>query len=161
MVQSRPFDNSAASDYSLGGGNSQSNEYLLNGVPNMQNSSRLPGFSPLQDSVQEVRVDLFESDASYGDTSGGTVNLVTKAGTNQFHGSLSEFNQFSAINAQQRCFSASCTTPVTRQNQYGAYISGPVWIPKVYNGRNKLFFLYAFEGFKDTVPGTWIYHGAY
>lgn len=153
VVQSRPFDNSAASDYSLGGGNSQSNEYLLNGVPNMQNSSRLPGFSPLQDSVQEVRVDLFESDASYGDTSGGTVNLVTKAGSNTLHGSVNWFNQFSAINAVSRCFTASCTaSPATRQNQYGAYISGPVWIPKVYNGRNKLFFLYAFEGFKDTVP---------
>src|SRR5437868_9052041 len=99
VVQSRPFDNSAASDYSLGGGNSQSNEYLLNGVPNMQNSSRLPGYSPLQDSVQEVRVDVFESDASYGDTSGGTVNLVTKAGTNSFHGAAEEINQFSAINA--------------------------------------------------------------
>jgi hypothetical protein len=153
VVQARPFDNSAASDYSLGGGNSQSNEYLLNGVPNMQNSSRLPGFSPLQDSVQEVRVDLFESDASYGDTSGGTVNLVTKAGSNQFHGAVNWFNQFSAINAASRCFTASCTaTPATRQNQYGLFVSGPVWIPKVYNGRNKLFFAYAFEGFKDTVP---------
>ena len=153
VVQARPFDNSAASDYSLGGGNSQSNEYLLNGVPNMQNSSRLPGYSPLQDSVQEVRVDLFESDASYGDTSGGTVNLVTKSGSNTFHGAVNWFNQFSAINAASRCFTASCTaTPATRQNQYGVFISGPVWIPKLYNGRNKLFFAYAYEGFRDTVP---------
>ncbi len=152
VVQSRPFDNSAASDYSLGGGNSQSNEYLLNGVPNMQNSSRLPGYSPLQDSVQEVRVDLFESDASYGDTSGGTVNLVTKAGTNQFHGSLDEFNQFSAINAPVRWFSNGSKQLATRQNQYGGVVSGPVWIPKVFNGRNRLFFLYSFEGFKGSTP---------
>jgi len=152
VVQARPFDNSAASDYSLGGGNSQSNEYLLNGVPNMQNSSRLPGYSPLQDSVQEVRVDLFESDASYGDTSGGTVNLVTKAGTNAFHGSLSEFNQFSAINAPTRWFSNGSKQLATRQNQYGGTFGGPVWIPKVYNGRNKLFFFYSFEGFKGSTP---------
>ncbi|HEY4381921.1 MAG TPA: carboxypeptidase regulatory-like domain-containing protein [Acidobacteriaceae bacterium] len=153
VVQARPFDNSAASDYSLGGGNSQSNEYLLNGVPNMQNSSRLPGYSPLQDSVQEVRVDLFESDASYGDTSGGTVNLVTKAGTNQFHGSVNEFNQFSAINAPVRWFVAPGSKALaTRQNQYGGVFSGPVWIPKVFNGRNKLFFLYSFEGFKGSTP---------
>lgn len=152
VVQSRPFDNSAASDYSLGGGNSQSNEYLLNGVPNMQNSSRLPGYSPLQDSVQEVRVDLFESDASYGDTSGGTVNLVTKAGTNQFHGSVNEFNQFSAINAPVRWFASTAPQLATRQNQYGGVIGGPVWIPKVWDGRNKLFFLYSFEGFKGSTP---------
>jgi hypothetical protein len=152
VVQARPFDNSAASDYSLGGGNSQSNEYLLNGVPNMQNSSRLPGYSPLQDSVQEVRVDLFESDASYGDTSGGTVNLVTKAGTNQFHGSVNEFNQFSAINAPVRWFSNGSKQLATRQNQYGGVFGGPVWIPKVFDGRNKLFFLYSFEGFKGSTP---------
>ena len=152
VVQARPFDNSAASDYSLGGGNSQSNEYLLNGVPNMQNSSRLPGYSPLQDSVQEVRVDLFESDASYGDTSGGTVNLVTKAGSNQFHGSVNEFNQFSAINAPTRWFATAAPQLATRQNQYGGVFSGPVWIPKLFNGRNKLFFLYSFEGFKGSTP---------
>ncbi len=153
VVQARPFDNSAASDFSLGGGNSQSNEYLLNGVPNMQDSSRLPGFSPLQDSVQEVRVDVFESDASYGDTSGGTVNLVTKAGTNTFHGAVSEFNQFSAINAPNRWFTSPTTKqPATRQNQYGGYISGPVWIPKAFNGRNRLFFLYSYEGFKGSQP---------
>jgi hypothetical protein len=153
VVQSRPFDNSAASDFSLGGGNSQSNEYLLNGVPNMQDSSRLPGFSPLQDSVQELRVDVFEADASYGDTSGGSVNLITKAGTNDFHGAASEFNQFSAINAPNRWFASKTTKQqATRQNQYGGYISGPIWIPHVFNGRNKLFFLYSYEGFKGSQP---------
>jgi hypothetical protein len=150
VVQARPFDNSAASDFSIGGGNSQSNEYLLNGVPNTQDSSRLPGFSPLQDSVQEIRVDVFESDASYGDTSGGTVNLTTKAGTNIFHGAISEFNQFSAINAPTRWFAN--TFPTTRQNQFGAYLSGPVVLPKIFDGHNKLFFLYAFEGFKGSTP---------
>ncbi|HTD96094.1 MAG TPA: TonB-dependent receptor [Edaphobacter sp.] len=152
VVQARPFDNSAASDYSLGGGNSQSNEYLLNGVPNMQDSSRLPGFSPLQDSVNEVRVDIFESDASYGDTSGGTVNLVTKAGTNAFHGSVNEFNQFSAINAPNRWFSNGSKQLATRQNQYGGTIGGPVRIPKVFDGRDKLFFFYAYEAFKGSTP---------
>ena len=152
VVQARPFDNSAASDYSLGGGNSQSNEYLLNGVPNMQDSSRVPAYSPLQDSVQEVRVDLFESDASVGDTSGGTVNLVTKNGTNTFHGALSEFNQFSAINAPTRWFSNGSKQLATRQNQYGGYIGGPVWIPKIFNGKDKLFFLYSYEGFKGSTP---------
>lgn len=152
VVQARPFDNSAASDFSVGGGASQSNEYLLDGIPNMQNSSRLPGFSPLQDSVAEIRVDVFQSDASYGDTSNGTIDLVTKSGTNQFHGALSEFNQFSAINAPYRWFGAS--TPTYRQNQYGGEVGGPVWIPHVFNGRDKLFFMYAYEGFRGTQPSV-------
>jgi len=155
VVQTRPFDNSAASDFSLGGGNSQSNEYLLNGVSNMQDSSRVPGFSPNVDSVDAVRTDIFQSDASYGDTSGGTVNITTKAGTNAFHGTLSEYNQFSAINAPQRWFVKPGTvTPATRQNQYGATLGGPVFIPKVLNLRNKLFFFYAFERFVDSVPNA-------
>lgn len=154
VIQARPFDNSAASDFSLGGGASQSNEYLLNGVSVMQNSSRLPGFSPLQDAVAEIRVDVFQSDASYGDTSNGTVNLITKSGGNQFHGALSEFNQFSAINAPLRWFAGTSKQYATRQNQYGIALGGPVLIPKVFNGRNKLFFFYAYEGFKGSTPTT-------
>lgn len=155
VVETRPFDNSATSDFSLGGGNSQSNEYLLNGVPNNQDSSRVPGFSPNLDSVDAVRTDIFQSDASFGDTSGGTVNITTKAGTNKLHGTLSEFNQFSAINAPQRWFVTPGTkTPATRQNQYGATLGGPVYIPKVFDGRNKLFFFYSYERFKDSVPNA-------
>ncbi|MDR3724489.1 MAG: carboxypeptidase-like regulatory domain-containing protein [Terracidiphilus sp.] len=156
VIQGRPFDNSASSDFSIGGGASQSNEYLLNGVPNMQSSSRLPAYSPLQDSVSEMRVDVFQSDASYGDTSNGTVNIITKSGGNKLHGALSEFNQFSAINAPSRWFLGTPTPKqlATRQNQYGIAIGGPVLIPKLYDGRNKLFFFYAYEGFKGSDPQT-------
>jgi hypothetical protein len=152
VVQARPFDNSAASDFSVGGGASQSNEYLMNGIPDMQNSSRLPGFSPLQDAVAEIRVDVFQADASYGDTSNGTINLITKSGGNRFHGTLSEFNEFSAINAPVRWFQPATKQFATRQNQYGGTIGGPVWIPKVVNGRDKLFFFYAYEGFRGSQP---------
>lgn len=154
VIQGRPFDNSAVSDFSLGGGASQSNEYLLNGVPNMQNSSRLPGFSVLQDAVSEIRVDVFQSDATYGDTSNGTVNIITKSGGNKFHGALSEFNQFSAIDAPLRWFAGTAKQWASRQNQYGIAGGGPIWIPKVYNGHDKLFFFYAFEGFKGTTPNS-------
>ncbi len=152
-VTSRPFDNTTVSDFSVGGGNSQSNEYLLNGVPNNQDSSRVSGFSPQLDSVDSVRVDVFSSDASLGDTSGGTINLTTKGGTNIYHGTVSEFNQFSAINAPQRWFVPSTTvTPATRQNQYGVTLGGPIVIPKLYNGHDRLFFFYSFERFTDSVP---------
>lgn len=149
----RPFDNSGASDFSMGGGNAQSNEVELNGTPNMESSGRVAAFSPMLDAVDQVRVDDFSSDASAGDTSGGTVDITTKGGTNQFHGSLLEFYETSAM-AAQPFFSAKSQS--THQNQFGAAVGGPVLIPKVFNGRNKLFFFYAYEGFSTKSPGTTI-----
>jgi hypothetical protein len=73
-----PMGNQTVDDFSLGGGNSASNELLLNGVPNMQDSGRYSAFSPQLDSVNEVRVDVFGANVTYGDTSGGTVNITTK-----------------------------------------------------------------------------------
>lgn len=149
----KPFDTSGGADIALGGGNSESNELQLNGVPDMSSGARLEGFSPPMDSVDEVKVQLFQSDASYGHTSGGTVDMVTKSGTSQFHGSLYEFNETSALAANPFFLNAAGQQkPVTRQNQYGGSFSGPVVIPKVINGRNKLFFFFAYEGFKDSVP---------
>ncbi len=70
VVQARPFDNSAASDFSVGGGASQSNEYLAQwDSQRCKTPAVFSGFSPLQDAVSEIRVDAFQADASYGDTS--------------------------------------------------------------------------------------------
>jgi len=155
--QTRPFDNSAADDFSLGGGNSASNELLLNGVPNMQDSSRLAGFSPMLDSVEAVRVDEFSSDASTGDTSGGTVNITTKGGSNQFHGSISEYYSGSRpLTAKPYFTPAGTSVPSTHFNQFGGTIGGPVLIPHLFNGHDKLFFSYAFEGYIGSLPATTI-----
>jgi len=155
--QTRPFDNSAADDFSLGGGNSSSNELLLNGVPNMQDSSRLAGYSPQLDSVDAVRVDVFSSDASFGDTAGGVVNITTKAGTNRFHGSISEYYSGSRPLTAKPYFTApGATVPSTHYNQFGGAIGGPIYIPKVINGHDRMFFEYAFEGYIGTLPATTI-----
>ena len=146
--QTRPFDNSAASDFSLGGGNAQSNELLLNGVPDMQDSSRLAGYSPQLDSVDAVRVDQFSADATTGDTSGGTVNITTKGGTNQFHGTASEYYSGSRpLTAKPYFTPAGQSASSTHFNQFGATIGGPVL-------HNKLFFFYAFEGYIGSLPHT-------
>ena len=155
LTEVRPFDNSGAGDFSLGGANSNSNEYLLNGVPNMVDGSRVVAYSPLLDAVDEVRVDEFQTDAVYGDTLGGTVNITTKSGTNRFHGALLEFNETSALAANPFFLNAAGTRQaVTRQNDYGVTIGGPVRIPKVFNGKDKLFFFFAYEGFKDSTPAS-------
>ena len=155
--QTTPFGNSTADDFSLGGGASASNELLLNGIPNMQDSSRLAGFSPELDSVDSVHVDEFSANAAMGDTSGGTVNITTKSGTNQFHGSLSEYYAGSRPLTAKPYFTVGGTSaPSTHFNQFGGTIGGPVTVPHLFSGKDRLFFFYAFEGYIGNAPATTI-----
>jgi Carboxypeptidase regulatory-like domain len=169
LAQGLPYNNSTVDDFSLGGGNSSSNELLLNGVPNMQDGGRTAGFSPMLDAVTEVRVDIFGANSTYGDTSGGTVNITTKSGTNKLHGSAIWFYQAAGCSSLDGAFvnraTNHCTwmsalpytvstspTPSTHLNQYGGTIGGPFFIPKLFDGRNKLFFFYAYEGVVGQQP---------
>jgi hypothetical protein len=156
-AQLTPTSNTTASQVSIGGGQSASAEVLLNGIPDMESSSRQISYIPQLDAVDTVHVDQFSANAAQGDTIGGTVNITTKGGTNQFHGTLSEYynggRPFSA-----RPYFATPTTyvPSTHYNQPGATIGGPVLIPHFFNGHNKLFFFYAWEGFYTKAGGPTI-----
>ncbi|HKE25696.1 MAG TPA: carboxypeptidase regulatory-like domain-containing protein [Bryobacteraceae bacterium] len=153
-TQVRPFDNNTPASFSLGGSTSGTNELLYNGAPNGAFRSQL-AYSPPQGSVQQVRVSVFESDASFGHTGGGTANLVTKSGTNQIHGELYEFNQVSNLEANQFFYNArGVPRPVFRYNQYGAQGGGPLWIPKVFNGKDRVFWMFAWEGLQDSDPAN-------
>jgi Carboxypeptidase regulatory-like domain len=168
-----PMSNQTVDDFSLGGGNSSSNELLLNGVPNMQDSDRYAAFSPQLDSVDQIRVDVFGANVEYGDTSGGTVNMTTKGGTNSFHGSARwEYEDIGCSNLSGKFAGRStnnCTwmsaLPYSQKvggsapldshtNQFGGTIGGPVWIPHVFNGHNKLFFFYAYETYRGQPPAS-------
>ena len=155
----RPFDNGTVAGFSVSGAPTQSNELLINGVPNGTWDKRL-AYSPPQDAVQEVSVHAFESDAAYGHTGGGVANQITKGGTNGFHGSLYEFNQVSKLDANL-FFSnkLAVARPVTNYNQYGLTVGGPVVIPKVYNGRNKVFWFLAVERLHDSDPANSVVEG--
>ncbi|MEO8028888.1 MAG: TonB-dependent receptor, partial [Bryobacteraceae bacterium] len=157
---SRPFDNAGPSGFSMGGAPAQSNEILVDGSPDTTRNSRV-AFNPPVDAVEEVRVHTFEADAAYGHTGGGTVNIVLKGGGNQFHGALYEFNQTSDLAATPFFLNRAGTKadgskvspkPITRFNQYGGTASGPVLIPKLFNGKNKLFWFFSYEGIKDSFP---------
>jgi hypothetical protein len=148
----RPFDNSGPSNFSMGGGQSQTNELLLDGTPDMTRNRRV-AYNPPVDSVSEIKVEAFQPDAAYGNTGGGTVNVVMRGGTNDFHGSVYEFNQVSALKATP-WFSklAGQEKSVTRFNQYGVTAGGPIWIPKIVNGKNRLFWFYSYEGIRQSEP---------
>ena len=150
----RPFDNSAPNEISIGGAPSSRNEVLLNGAPNAGQTNQM-AYSPIQDATSEVRINLFDMDAGYGHTMGGTVNVVTKSGTNQIHGSTWIYNQTSAVDANSFFNnSSSKPRPPYHQNQYGFVVDGPVYIPKVFDGRNKVFWLFGYEGMRDSDPAN-------
>jgi hypothetical protein len=150
----RPFDNSAPNSISIGGAPASRNEVLLNGAPNAGQTNQM-AYSPPQDSVTEVRVSVFDMDSSFGHTMGGTVNLVTKGGTNSLHGTAYIFNQTSAVDANSFFNNArGVGRPPYHQNQYGVNSGGPVWIPKVFNGKNRVFWFFAWEGMRDSDPAN-------
>jgi hypothetical protein len=154
-----PFDNNAANSWSVGGTPKQVSEVLLDGSPDLTLLGA-QAYSPTQDSVREVSVRPFDTDASFGHTIGGVINQITKSGTNAFHGTMYEFNQIPNLdanlyfNSAPRNSGVTKPTPVFHFNQYGLTFGGPVLIPKVINGKNKLFFFFAWEGLRDKTPAS-------
>ncbi|MBI4904585.1 MAG: TonB-dependent receptor [Acidobacteria bacterium] len=136
----------ALSAISINGGPSSLNSFVLDGANN--NSAFLADLNvnPTVDAVQEFKVQSSTMSAEFGFTAGGVVNIVTKSGTNDFHGTASYFARNDAFDAR-RAYTAS--KEPFRYHQYGATIGGPVLIPKVYNGRNKTFFFFNYEAWRN------------
>jgi hypothetical protein len=97
--------------------------------------------------LEEFRVLTDSYGAEYGRAGGSVILAVTKSGTNQFHGSLWEYLRNDAFDAANAFTPAGTKKPMLRQNQFGADIGGPVLVPG-YNGRNKTFFFFAYEGLR-------------
>ena len=148
----QPYD--SANQWSIGGTPTQSSEMLLDGAPNATWDMR-SAYTPPVDAVQEVRVKAFDSDSAFGHTGGGTINQVLKSGSNTIHGSAYEFNQPSNLTANNFFNNRNgLGNPVTHFNQYGLSAGGPLVLPKLYNGRNRLFWFFAWENDVNSQPNT-------
>ncbi|NWF84378.1 MAG: TonB-dependent receptor [Bryobacteraceae bacterium] len=145
----RSFDIAGTTGFSANGGRSSENEVLLDGISNVR-SSRTVIHVPTMDSIQEFKILLNTYDAQYGRTGGGIVTMVTKGGTNQFHGTAFEYFQNDKLNANQfELNAAGKERPPNNINAYGFQVSGPVYLPKLFDGRNRLFWMLAYEGMKQ------------
>ncbi len=136
----------------IGGQVNRSNLYMLDGVVNTELNTSAYIMPPIVDSMQEFKVQSHEDKAEYGGVLGGIVDVITRGGSNRFHASAWEFvrnNDFDARDsfADEAGGVALAPSPY-HQNQFGALVSGPVWIPKVYNGRTRTFFLFSYEGWR-------------
>ena len=146
------WSKNAASEIRVNGGrDNRSNEFLLDGMPN-QNGDKV-AYIPPADAVSEFRIMTNAYDAQYGRQAGGTLNVTIKSGANAYHGNLYEFNRndyFSANTFQANRAGQARST--TRYNLYGGTFGGPVWIPKVYDGKEKTFFFTSWEGIRNKDP---------
>ena len=142
ILWERPFDNGAIAMWSINGGLQSTNEFLLDGAPNnAQAGSNNIAYVPPVDSVQEFKIQTNSFDAQYGKTSGGIVNVSLKSGTNSLHGSLYEFARRTAWDANSFQNNANGLPKDEHYlDQFGGQLDGPVYIPGIYDGRNKTFF---------------------
>jgi hypothetical protein len=132
---------------SVNGARNRSNMFLLDGVTDLGSFIGNYNYQPIVDDIQEFKVQSHNDLAEFGQVTGGIVNVVTKSGTNQFHGSVWEFLRNSAFDA--RNYFLPSVNPL-RQNQFGVAVGGPVLIPHFYNGRNKTFFFFTYEGYRQS-----------
>ncbi len=148
----QPYDRS--NPFSIGGTPTQTSEIMLDGSPNETWDNR-SAYTPPVDAVQEVRVKVFDTDTAFGHTNGGTINMVLKTGTNSIHGTAYEFNQPTYLTANNFFNNRNgLGNPATHFNQYGLTAGGPVFIPKVFNGKNKLFWFVSWENDVNSQPNT-------
>jgi Carboxypeptidase regulatory-like domain/TonB dependent receptor-like, beta-barrel len=129
---------------SINGGRPESNNYTLDGLANTDTALNTPAVILSQDAIQEFKVMSETYSAEYG-FSANQINIVSKSGTNQIHGTAFDFFRNDALDARAPF---QGTIPELRQNQFGFVVGGPVYIPKLYDGRNKTFFLVNYEGWR-------------
>ena len=130
------------SGYSSNGQRSSSNNFMVDGVDNNNYNAGSVSQLPSIDSIQEFQVQTNNYAAEYGRNSGSVVNLVTKSGTNQFHGSAYEFLRNDALDARNFFANPNAPAPELRLNQFGGTLGGPII-------KDKTFFFGNYEGFRQ------------
>ena len=147
VTPTNPDNSGPGAGFSIGGGRSDSVTFLLDGGNNNNLLDNSPVMNPNPDAIAEFRVLESNYSAEYGRNAGGVVTEVTKSGTNSLHGTAYDYLRNTALNAND-FFDNQQGNPRNdlKRNQFGGTIGGPIYIPKVIDGRNKLFFFFAYQG---------------
>lgn len=137
----------------------RSNLYYLDGIWNSTTVASGYAVTPVIEAVQEFKVESHNDDAEYGGSMGGTINLVSKSGTAALHGQAWEDVRNNFFDARDSFADEFNSGPAPyHQNEFGATVGGPVFIPKVYNGRRHTFFDFAYEGWRYNKPQQNFYY---
>ncbi len=139
-------DGGPAAHFNVAGGRGDSVTFLIDGAGNNDLLSNDFVLNPNPDAVEEFKILTSNYAAEYGRNGGGIVSVVTKSGTNEFHGALFEYVRNDAFNANSFFNNQQdIGKDILKRNQFGAEIGGPVLIPKIFNGRNRVFFMMAWQ----------------
>lgn len=153
------FNPRAASNFNALGSQANVNAWLIDGIDNNEFTFNTVIVQPSIESVREFKVLTGTFSAEFG-RGAGVVSVSTKSGNNEVHATLFEFVRNDRLDARNYFNYVGQPKPPFRRNQFGASASGPIWFPKIYNGRNKTFFFADYFGnrerkgltFVNTVP---------
>lgn len=152
----RPFEPTHIIGYAFDGTRGNRSDLLIDGAPSTATANAnevIATYVPPSDIVQEFKVQTATFDSQFGNTEGGVTSISIKSGTNSFHGTAYLWLEPGGIAANDFFGKARGQgRPDSFSNRPGFSISGPVRIPKLYNGKNKTFFLFGYEGIRDSRP---------
>ena len=158
-----PVDQISQSFVSINGARGNQNEYLLDGAPNTAAAQNQPVVFVNPDAVQEFKVETNSFSAQHGRAGGGVFNIVTRSGTNSFHGTAYDYLRNDALNANTFFGNrAGLKRPPFKYNQFGATIGGPIDFPErvfgpmKYAGKNRSFFFGSYEAVRFSQGGSFI-----
>jgi len=145
-------DQSGSSQISIAGGPVRGNNYTIDGVPVTDSENRAV-IIPSIEGTEEMKLQENTYDATMGRTGGGVFNTVLKSGANAFHGSLLGYTRQTDWAANNFFYNATGKArPDSLEYNWGGSFGGPIWIPKVYNGKNKTFFYLTTESYRQNSP---------
>ena len=150
------WGNPQSGDYrqpSINGQSQNTSTYLLDGMNNTSNFTMGVSISPVIDDIAEFKVVSNADSVEYSGGLGGYINVVTKSGTNQYHGAVWEFLRNNDLDARNPFLPN--VNPL-KQNQFGFDVGGPVRLPH-YDGRNRTFFFGSYQGFRQSMGSTALY----
>lgn len=152
----RPFEPTHIVGYAIDGTRANRSDLTIDGVSSTATANAgevISSFVPPQDLVQEFKVQTATFDAQFGNTEGGVTNLSIKSGTNSLHGTLYYANFMPGTSANDYFSNRiNQALPDFYYHRYGGTVGGPVSIPKLYEGKNKTFFMYGMEGIREARP---------
>lgn len=137
------------------------NNYLLDGVDNNSMSEDMVSqaayvVGPPPDAIAEFKVQTNSMSAEFGRSGGAVLNVTVKSGTNSLHGTFYEFLRNSALDAKNFFDSPTDPIPPFKLNQFGFSTGGPVYLPKIYNGKNRTFFFFDYQGTRQRTGHTFL-----
>lgn len=137
----------------INGGRSNTSEILLDGAETRNSTTNDIGYRPPLEAVQEFKVITNNFSAEFGRSGGGVLTAATRSGTNELHGSFYEFLRNDKLNANSWSNNrVGLPRSAFRRNEYGVAVGGPVYLPRLYDGRNKTFFFANWERVPERTP---------